>query len=185
MGAIWIAWVGMGGHMPSYGWVWVGISRCWWIWSGYGYKFEGKCWALVWSHMWPSFNQILFQWISIHAGLHTWLNRINQRLWAFGMPQSPGFVLDLSPKDGFENSPSNQETWSISCHVGSPVDFTSILQFTYSVGPSSVVGSRTRTGSAFPTNESAWSGLVTGPQSRVWSGPEALPCMCGQGAGEA
>ena len=26
---------------------WVGIGRCWW--SGYGYKFEGKCWAPVWS----------------------------------------------------------------------------------------------------------------------------------------
>jgi hypothetical protein len=24
---------------------WV-VGRCWWLWSGYGYKFEGKCWAL-------------------------------------------------------------------------------------------------------------------------------------------
>ena len=60
MGAIWIAWVDMGeymscygwawmdmgGHMPCYGWAWVGIGRCWWVWSRYGYKFEGKCWAL-------------------------------------------------------------------------------------------------------------------------------------------
>jgi hypothetical protein len=60
MGAIWIAcvgmgenmscygwaWVGIGGHMSCYGWAWVDISRCWWLWSGYGYKFEGKCWAL-------------------------------------------------------------------------------------------------------------------------------------------
>ena len=23
MGAIWIAWVGMGGHMSCYGWAWV------------------------------------------------------------------------------------------------------------------------------------------------------------------
>jgi hypothetical protein len=37
----------MGGHMSCYGWAWVGIGRCWWSWSGYGYKFEGKCWALV------------------------------------------------------------------------------------------------------------------------------------------
>jgi hypothetical protein len=33
MGAIWITWVGIG--------------RCWWLWSEYGYKFEGKCWALI------------------------------------------------------------------------------------------------------------------------------------------
>jgi hypothetical protein len=32
-GAIWIAWVGIG--------------RCWWLWSGYGHKLEGKCWALM------------------------------------------------------------------------------------------------------------------------------------------
>jgi hypothetical protein len=47
MGAISIAWVDMGGHMSCYGWAWVGIGHCWWLWSGYGYKFEGKCWALV------------------------------------------------------------------------------------------------------------------------------------------
>ena len=33
MGAIWITWVGIG--------------RCWWLWYGYGYKCEGKCWALI------------------------------------------------------------------------------------------------------------------------------------------
>ena len=37
----------MGGHMSCYGWTWVGIGRCWCLWSGYEYKFEGKCWALV------------------------------------------------------------------------------------------------------------------------------------------
>ena len=47
MGAIWIAWVDMGGHMSCYGWAWVGIGRCWWLRSGYGYKFEGKSWALI------------------------------------------------------------------------------------------------------------------------------------------
>ena len=39
-------WMGMGGHKSCYGWAWVGIGRCWWLWSRYGYKFEGKCWAL-------------------------------------------------------------------------------------------------------------------------------------------
>ena len=33
---------------------------------------------------------------------------------------------------------------------------------------------RTWTGSAFSTNESAWDVLVTGSQSRVWSGPQLL-----------
>jgi hypothetical protein len=41
------AWVGMGWHISCCGWAWVGIGHCWWVWSGYGYKFEGKCWALV------------------------------------------------------------------------------------------------------------------------------------------
>jgi hypothetical protein len=31
------------------GWAWMDIGRCWWLWSGYGYKFEGKCWAPVYS----------------------------------------------------------------------------------------------------------------------------------------
>ena len=37
--------------MSYYGWAWVGIGRYWWVWSGYGYKFEGKCWALVCMHL--------------------------------------------------------------------------------------------------------------------------------------
>ena len=47
-------WVGMsaillfmGGHMSCYGWAWVGIGHCWWLWSGYGYKFKRKWWALI------------------------------------------------------------------------------------------------------------------------------------------
>ena len=32
----------MGGHMSCYGWAWVCIGRCWWMWSGYGYKFKGN-----------------------------------------------------------------------------------------------------------------------------------------------
>ena len=48
------------------------------------------------------------------------------------------------------------------------------LAFTLLVGPSSVVWSELGPGSAFSTNESAWSALVTGPQSRVWSGPKLI-----------
>ena len=46
-------------------------------------------------------NQMLFQWIYNHAGPHIWQNIVNQQLWAFGVPWSPGFVLDLPPRDGF------------------------------------------------------------------------------------
>jgi hypothetical protein len=54
MGAIWIAWVAwvctyhaMGGHGWAHVMLWVGIGRCWWVCFGYGYKFKGKCWALL------------------------------------------------------------------------------------------------------------------------------------------
>ena len=51
------------------------------------------------------------------------------------------------------------------------------LAFTYSVGPSNVVWSELGPAQPFPTNESAWSAMVTGLQSRVWSGPEnAVQC---------
>ena len=33
--------------MSCYGWAWVSMGRCLWLWSGHGYKLEGKCWALL------------------------------------------------------------------------------------------------------------------------------------------
>ena len=54
-------------------------------------------------------------------------NRMNQWLWGFGVPWSPGFVSGLPPRGSFWNNPSDHETWSIRCHVGIHVDFTSIL----------------------------------------------------------
>ena len=71
----------------------------------------------------------------------------------------------------FKNSPSDHETTSIGCHVGIHVDFTSILhsQLHWSF-KRSVKWSWT--GSAFSTNESAWSVMVTGSQSCMWSGPK-------------
>ena len=70
---------------------------------------------------------MLFQWISIHTGLRTWKHKINQRFWALGVPWSPGFVLGLPLEVVLKNNPSDHETWSIRCHVGIQVDFTSIL----------------------------------------------------------
>jgi hypothetical protein len=45
----------------------------------------------------------------------------------------------------------------------------------YSVAPSSVEWSELGSGPPFPTNESAWSALVTGSQSHVWHGPYSNP----------
>ena len=73
----------------------------------------------------------------------------------------------------FENSSSDHETRSIRWHVRIHVDFTSILHSqTYFGGPSSVVWSSELGQPAlpFPANESAWSAMVMGSQSRVWSG---------------
>ena len=57
---------------------------------------------------------------------------------------------------------------SIWCHV-------KINIFTYSISPSSVVWKRTWIGSIFPTNESAWSVMVTGSQWPLRASPAASP----------
>ena len=50
-----------------------------------------------------------------------------------------------------ETSPSDHETLSVRCHVGIHVDFTSILHsHSYSVGPSSLVGSELGPAPPFP-----------------------------------
>ena len=125
-------------------------------------------------------NQILFQSIPIHVGPHAWQNKINQRSSAFGVPWSPGFcVRPTSKKRVLKKNPNDHETWSIRCHVGIHVHFTSIVHsLTYSVTYSlkRSVKRRSWTGSTFSTNESAWSVMVTGSHTRVWSGPQPLVC---------
>ena len=69
------------------------------------------------------FNEFLFM-----QGPHTWSNIINKQLWNFGFSWSPGFALGIPPRSGFKNNPSDHETWSIQCHVGIHVDFSSILR---------------------------------------------------------
>jgi hypothetical protein len=72
----------------------------------------------------------------------------------------------------FENGPSDHEAWSIWCHVENSCRLyihLSIHKLRWSLKHSV---KRTWTGSADSTNESAWSVImVTGSQSRVWSGP--------------
>ena len=86
-------------------------------------------------------NQMLYQWICIHVGPHTWQNRRIQQLWTFRVPWSPGFVLDLPPRDGF----CKQSKWPwntihlMPCR--NPRRLYTHLAFARSVGPSSVVWS--------------------------------------------
>ena len=84
--------------------------------------------SVVWNCMWMDLNQMLFQWNFIHEDPHTWKHRLNQRLWAFGVPWFPNILFkNLLYKGGFEKRLTGHETWSILCHVGIHVDFTSIL----------------------------------------------------------
>ena len=55
------------------------------------------------------------------------------------------------------------------------------LAFTYFVGPSSIMWSKLGLAPHFSTNESAWSTMVMGPQSRMWSDPKChvTPSVCG------
>ena len=46
MGAILLV---MGGHGCAHVMLWVGIGHCWWVWFGYGSKFEGDV-GLYWKH---------------------------------------------------------------------------------------------------------------------------------------
>ena len=57
-----------------------------------------QLWCEVICHQ--ALNQMIFQWISIHAGPQPWWNRVNQWLWAFGVKSSCGFILRLPPRGG-------------------------------------------------------------------------------------
>jgi hypothetical protein len=135
---------------------------------------------VVWSHMWPGlqtkcyFNESLFIQVLTHDKIKMKSTVVNGRsamVFRF-------CVRPTSKRQFLENSPSDHETSSIRCHVRIHVDFTSIiLAFTYILWWSlKHSGKRTWTGSAFSTNESAWSVMVTGYQSRVWSGPNNRCC---------
>ena len=128
--------------------------------------------SVVWSHMWsrPStkcyFNEFLYMQVLTHDGIKETNN--NERSECRGLPVLYQTYLQ---KVVFENSPSDHETWSVRCIVGIQVDFTSILHSHAPRWSLKHSVKRTWTGSTFSTNESAWSEMVTGSQSRVWSGP--------------
>jgi hypothetical protein len=119
---------------------------------------------------------MLFQQTFIHAGPYTWWNRINQRSWAFRVPWSPSFVLNLPPRGGFWKQ--SEWPWNMihSMPRRNPCRLYIHRAFTYPLCWSleCSVKQWIWTGSAFSTNESAWSVMVMGSQSHVWSGPLCL-----------
>ena len=98
----------------------------------------------------------------------------NQRLWAFGVPCSPGLVLGLPPRGGFWKQ--SKWPWNmihlVPCRIPCRLLHPSCIHVLCWSLKHSV--KRTWTNSTFSTNESPWSVMVTGSQSRVWSGPKLL-----------
>ena len=86
-------------------------------------------------------NQMLFQWIFIHASRHTWQNIINQWLWAFGIPWSLGFVLGLPPRGGFWQQFKGPWNMIHLMPCRNPCRLYTHLAFAYSISPLSVVWS--------------------------------------------
>jgi hypothetical protein len=106
--------------------------------------------SVMWRHMWLGTqpNVILVNVYS--SGFLHMISRMNQRLWAFGIPWSPGFVLGLLPRGGswkLSKWPWNM-VHSMPCR--NPFMHYIHLAFTYSVSPSSVVGSELGRASSFP-----------------------------------
>jgi hypothetical protein len=96
----------------------------------------------------PSTKCYFNEFLSIRILTH---DRINQRLWAFGVPWSPNFVLGLPPKSGFWKQ--SKWAWNMihSMPCKNPSRFYIHLAFTCcSVNPSSVVWSELGPAPPFP-----------------------------------
>jgi hypothetical protein len=92
-------------------------------------------------------------------------------LWMFGVPKSPGFVISLPPRGGFWKQ--SKWPWNMihSTPCRNPCRLYIHLPFTYSVGPSKRSMKRTWLAPPVPPMRVLEVVIVTGPQSRVWSGP--------------
>jgi hypothetical protein len=88
------------------------------------------------SYVTGAFNQMLFQWVLIHAGLQTWYQRMNQRLWAFGVSWSPSFMFKATCKRWFLKiiQVTMKHDSFDAIYVGIHVDFTSIILHTLTPG---------------------------------------------------
>ena len=118
-------------------------------------------------------NECLFMRILIHDNV-----RINHRLWAFKVLWSPSFECCAYLQEVvLKNSPSDHLYMIHLMPCRNPWRLYIHRAFTYSLCWRSLKRSvkyRTwTTGSAFSTNESAWSVMVTGSESHVWSGPKS------------
>ena len=92
------------------------------------------------------FNEFLFT----QAFTHDKKYRIKQRLWAFGVSWSPGFVSGLPPRGGFWKQ--SKQPWNIiqSMPCRSAHRLYNHLAFTYYVGPSSIEWSELGPAPPFP-----------------------------------
>jgi hypothetical protein len=128
--------------------------------------------SVVWSHMWLGPQPNVVSMNSIHVGSSHMIQSNNPTVMRFWSAMVSWFCIrPTSKKWSLENCSSDHETWSIWWHVRIHVDFynpSCIHLLRWSLKRSV---RRTWTGSAFSTNESAWSVMATGSQSRVWSGP--------------
>ena len=96
---------------------------------------------------------------SVIAHPHTLMRATNERF--------------LPATTTFRAGPAGEWEPMVATNVGTHRSLVDRCVGYYSVGPSSVVWSELRA-LPFPTNEGAFSDLVTGPQSHVWSGPQLL-----------
>ena len=83
--------------------------------------------SVVWSHTWPGPQPDAISMNFYSCGVLTddkieWINGC-ERMECHGLPILCQAYLQVVV---FENNPNDHETWSIRCHVGIYVDFTSI-----------------------------------------------------------
>jgi hypothetical protein len=108
--------------------------------------------SVVWSHMWwsPQPNVISMNFCSSRSS-HMIKKNKKSTVLSIRSERVSRFCVNPTPERWFlNNNPSDHETWSIRCHVGIHVEFYIHLAFTYSVGPSSVVGSELGPAPPFP-----------------------------------
>ena len=136
-----------------------GVSKVMW-WCGHGSS------SVVWSHVWLGSRPNVVSMSFCSCGFSCMLKWNKLTVVSVRSAMVSWFCVRPTFQEVvFGNNPTDYETWAIWCHVGIYVEFNYIhLAVTCCV--SSLEGSvkRTWTGSAFSTNESAWSVMVTGSQ---------------------
>ena len=92
--------------------------------------------SVVWSHMWPGPQPTAISMVFYSCGSSHTIKYNKSTVVNIRSAMVSRFVLGLPPRgSGFEIRLSNHETWSIWCHVGIHVYFTSILHSQTSLVP--------------------------------------------------